>query len=99
MWRYPWRRCLLRHKHSEKQWTWQEIQRRAAEVLRQEGLRSLWFKLLGETVYRRAVLMERLFAQPVTVLPSRVPVMIGPLEETEVQDYLDLRPDADPADI
>jgi GNAT superfamily N-acetyltransferase len=29
-------------------------------VLRDEGLKSLWFKILGETVYRRLLLVERI---------------------------------------
>lgn len=37
----------------EKKWTWQQILQRASEILRQEGLKSLWFKVFGETVYRR----------------------------------------------
>lgn len=45
----------------EKQshWTPGRIWHRVKEVLHQEGLRSLWFKVLGETVYRRLLLVER----------------------------------------
>lgn len=41
-------------------WTPALIWRRAREVLREEGLRSLWFKVLGETIYRRVLLLERI---------------------------------------
>src|SRR5215510_4012677 len=101
------RRCTRERKSTvmsigrqpDKQWTWRKIWRRAAAVLQQEGLKSLWFKVLGETVYRRAVLMDRLLDEPIAEMPSRVPVIIGLLKETEVQDYLALRPDADPVEI
>lgn len=83
----------------DKRWTWQKIRHRATAVLREQGVKSLWFKILGETIYRRAVLMERLLEEPIMAMPSRVPVVIAPLKETEVQDYLGLRPEADPADI
>jgi ubiquinone/menaquinone biosynthesis C-methylase UbiE/ribosomal protein S18 acetylase RimI-like enzyme len=35
------------------------ISRRGWEILRKEGLRSLWFKFLGETIYRRMDLIEK----------------------------------------
>lgn len=86
-------------QQSDTRWTWQKMRQRAAAVLREEGVKSLWFKILGETIYRRAVLMERLLDEPITEMPSRVPVVIGPLKEAEIQDYLSLRPEADPSDI
>jgi Acetyltransferase (GNAT) family len=39
-------------------WTVGSALSRAAEVARSEGLRSLWFKVLGETVHRRLLLLE-----------------------------------------
>jgi hypothetical protein len=39
-------------------WTVRTALTRAAEVARREGLRSMWFKALGETVYRRLLLLE-----------------------------------------
>jgi ribosomal protein S18 acetylase RimI-like enzyme len=35
--------------------------RRSAGILREEGLRAFWFKLLGETVYRRMLVIEHRF--------------------------------------
>ena len=39
--------------------------RRALLTLRDEGLRSFWFKLLGECGYRRLLLLERALDQPI----------------------------------
>jgi len=35
------------------------ILRRAAQILREERLLTLWYRVLGETVYRRVLVMER----------------------------------------
>jgi len=80
-------------------WTWQRILQRATEVLRGEGFRSLWFKILGETVYRRMVLMERLLNEPIPEVTVRLPVVISLLREIELDEYLSLRPGPDPSDI
>lgn len=47
------------HLEHPPTWTPTLIWRRARQVLREEGLKSLWFKLLGETVYRRLLVIER----------------------------------------
>jgi SAM-dependent methyltransferase/GNAT superfamily N-acetyltransferase len=80
-------------------WTWQRALERAAEVLREEGFRNLWFRILGETVYRRMVLVERLLNEPIPEVTVRLPVVISLLRETELDEYLSLRPGADPSDI
>jgi len=69
---------------------------RARDVLRQEGARSLWFKILGELVYRRAVMCAR----PLDVRAARAPelppgVEFGELEVAELDAYLTLCHDAD----
>lgn len=51
--------CRLYSLEKQSHWTPGRIWRRIKEVLRQERLGSLWFKLLGETVYRRLLLVER----------------------------------------
>ena len=43
---------------------WRDVPRRTAEVLRTEGPRSLFFKVLGELGYRRLLLIERDLAAP-----------------------------------
>lgn len=76
-----------------------EILRRALEVLRQEGIKSLWFKILGETVYRRMVLMERTLDEPITEVSPRLPVTISLLRDTDLSEYTRFRPEIDPDEI
>jgi len=64
---------------------------RASEVLRQEGVRSLWFKLLGETVYRRLLLLERPLQEPIPTVTARVPVEISLLQKSEIAEYREFR--------
>jgi SAM-dependent methyltransferase/ribosomal protein S18 acetylase RimI-like enzyme len=80
-------------------WTLLRVRRRAAEVIREEGIASLWFKVLGEILYRRAVLLERPLDEPILPVSSRVPVDIGLLSETQIDDYCSFRPEADPAQV
>ena len=44
----------------ENTWTLKQILMRSFEVLREEGVKSLWFKILGEIFYRRVVVVELL---------------------------------------
>jgi GNAT superfamily N-acetyltransferase len=67
--------------------------RRAIVVLRSEGLKSFWFKLLGEIGYRRLLLLERQLAQPIFGFTPRLAVRIDTLKENEVGDYLAFRPE------
>lgn len=67
--------------------------RRAVAVLRRQGLKSFWFKILGELGYRRMLLFERSLAQPVSEVVAGLPVSVDLLRESEVDDYLALRPD------
>lgn len=72
---------------------------RAAEILRQEGLRSLWFKLLGETVYRRLDLVARdIPPQPVRRQPAS-DLQFGFLQAGEVDEFLRFRDYADRATV
>lgn len=66
---------------------------RAIVVLRSEGFKSFWFKLLGEIGYRRLLLLERSLAQPISDFTPRLPVRIDALKESEVADYLAFRPE------
>jgi hypothetical protein len=90
----------MRHSdNKENGWTWRQAWRRAIEVLQQEGPQSLWFKVLSETVYRRVILLERLLDEPEAEVTPGVPVDVGLLKETEIDEYVGLRPEADPAAI
>ena len=69
--------------------------RRACEILRSEGARVLWFRLLGETFYRRMILFERRLEQPATPGQPEVAVTISLLQPSEVGEYAAFRPGAD----
>ncbi len=65
--------------------------KRSIEVLRNEGVRSLWFKILGETVYRRVWLWERVLSEPLSERTSQVLVEISLLASSELNEYFDFR--------
>jgi len=67
--------------------------RRAIVVLRHQGLKSFWFKILGELGYRRMLLLERSLAQPLSEVIARLQVRVDVLRESEVDEYLAFRPD------
>ena len=72
---------------------------RAFDVLRDEGLVSLWFRILGRTVYRRAIFIELPLSEQVPTATTSLAVTVGMLTELEVNEYINLLPDADPAKI
>lgn len=78
---------------------WDEMPRRAWEVLREEGLRSLWFHILGETVYRRMVLFERPLSDPIPSAVAAVPVEISLLQPSEAGEYVAFHPGLDAAEV
>jgi SAM-dependent methyltransferase len=80
-------------------WTWRSALARAVTIARDEGLRSLWFKILGETGYRRLLVMELRLDEPLADVPLRVPAVIEPLRGSDVGDYVAFRPDTDPAEV
>lgn len=82
-----------------REWTVRSALRRGVEVLQEEGLRSLWFKVLGETCYRRALLIERPLDAPVTPVETGVPVAIDQLTPAQVAEYTTFRPQSDPAEV
>jgi hypothetical protein len=72
---------------------------RARQVLRREGVRGLWFKVLGATVYRRLLLVERPLADPVPEVRATVPVEVSILDGSEVAEYRAFRPDTEASEI
>jgi len=66
--------------------------RRALLTLRQEGLKSFWFKLLSQCGYRRLLLLERALDEPVADVTPGLPVEIAMLAPDELDDYLVFRP-------
>lgn len=67
--------------------------RRAIEILREDGIRTLWLKVLGETVYRRMWLYERRFSEPITGVTTPDDIEFGTLCEHEVDRCSQLRPE------
>lgn len=59
-----------------------------------DGVRALWFKILGETVYNRLLLTERRLDEPIPEVRSALPITIGFLGPGDIDAYLRFRPDA-----
>lgn len=72
---------------------------RGRDVLRREGPRALWFKILGETVYRRLLMVERPLSEPVPEVKAGVPVEITLLSGNEIAEYREFRPETDEAEL
>lgn len=66
--------------------------RRALLTLRDEGVKSFWFKLLAQCGYRRLLLLERALDQPVADFTPGLPVDVAMLAHDELDDYLVFRP-------
>jgi ribosomal protein S18 acetylase RimI-like enzyme len=82
-----------------RRWTPRTAAARAVDVVRSEGARSLVFRVLGETVYRRMIVMERQFDLSMPDIDPDVSVRFALLEPSHVDEYLRLRPDADREDV
>jgi len=76
-------------------WSWGRIWARTGEVLREEGIRSLWFKILGETFYRRAFIYERTLREHGKRAAANLPTEVSRLDENQIGSYLQLRPDCE----
>ncbi|MBI3798738.1 MAG: hypothetical protein HY268_17450 [Deltaproteobacteria bacterium] len=84
---------------ASERWKLRMTLARASEVLRQEGIRSLWFKLLGDTVYRRLLLVERPLREPILEVKARVPIEISLLQKSEIAEYREFRAGTDVAEV
>jgi RimJ/RimL family protein N-acetyltransferase len=60
---------------------------RAITVLREEGIKSFWFKSLSEMGYRRYLLLERMLDDPISHTEARMPITIDLLKKTEADEY------------
>jgi hypothetical protein len=74
---------------------------RALDVLRADGLRALWFKILAATVYRRMIVIERLLGEPLAevTVAMATPVTVRVLTMDEIAEYVRFRPSASAADV
>ena len=71
---------------------------KAIKVLREEGIKSFWFKLLSEmNCYRRAIFLERLLEVPISETKASLPVAIDLLKKNEVDEYVKFRVGASPS--
>jgi hypothetical protein len=73
--------------------------RRAWQVLREEGFRSLWFRILGETLYRRTVLFERPLGDPIPSAAAAIHVEVSLLKPSEVEEYVAFHPGLDAVQV
>jgi GNAT superfamily N-acetyltransferase len=86
-------------QQAPRSWTWRYRLRQVITTLQEEGLKSLWIKILSKTVYRRQILFERPLHEPIALVRPRLPVVVSLLQETEVEEYLGFRPEADPSQV
>ena len=68
--------------------------RRALTILREMGPATLWWKVLGELGYRRAILFERELGRGVRLRASPAPVELGMLDTHEADAYLRFHPES-----
>ena len=80
-------------------WSWQKKLKRAVEVLREEGIKSFWFKLLSEIGYRRVLWLKRSLEEPIPEIKSPLPVTVGLLQKTEVEEYIKFHSELQPSCI
>ncbi len=82
-----------------RRWTPRQALARAVEIARNQGLKVLWIKILGETVYRRFLLVEDVLNRPLPPLESIPRIELTELRENEIDQYLSLRPDQSAEEI
>jgi GNAT superfamily N-acetyltransferase len=80
-------------------WTPAAAARRAREVAAQQGPKALWFKVLGETVYRRLTLYEFRLDWALPSPPPGSAFDLDLLRPEELDDYLELLPATAPEDV
>ena len=74
-------------------WTWARVRERVPRVLEEGGIAAILFKVLGETVYRRMIVMECSLDEPVDAPRARVDVEVDLLDMAAAGDYRRLRPE------
>ena len=66
---------------------------RVIEVARSEGVRGLWWRGLGVTVYRRLIVFARAMDEAPVPAPAKVALTVDLLDRQTIDEYLALRPD------
>jgi hypothetical protein len=72
--------------------TWPGMIRRSIDILKREGARGLWFRLLARTFYRRMFLVDRALREPDVEVIRPHQVAIDLLKPAEIQEYMRARP-------
>ena len=72
-------------------WTITSAVRRAVHLARDEGLRKVWFSVLGETVYRRLRILTYDVGESAPSLSSDPDIEFGELRPSDVADYVEFR--------
>lgn len=67
--------------------------------MRDEGLSTVWFRAMGEMVYRRVVVMECRLDRPFPEVTPSLSIRIALLTADELEGYARFRPDQAPATI
>jgi hypothetical protein len=80
-------------------WTLRSAARRARAVLREEGWRSLWLRVVGEFFYRRMLVLEGRLADPPRRFPDEEGLEFAPLDPGDLDAYLRFRPDQERTEI
>jgi GNAT superfamily N-acetyltransferase len=62
-------------------------------------VRSLWFRVLGRTVYRRLIVLERRLDEPIGGITAGIPAVVSILTDADVDRYAAFRPDTSPAEV
>jgi ribosomal protein S18 acetylase RimI-like enzyme len=74
---------------------WQEFRR----VLQTEGLRGIWIRIMGRTIYRRLILVERLLDEPDPALETEPTLTFALLRPDQIADYCNFRAEARPDEV
>jgi len=75
------------------------LSKRMIQIIRDDGIKSLWFKILGEIGYRRLILVTLHLDEPTEKAKTRLPVEFSMLHETDLDKYLHFRPDQTASEI
>ncbi|MGE5442981.1 MAG: hypothetical protein ACM3SR_00055 [Ignavibacteriales bacterium] len=68
------------------------VAKQAIRVLREDSIKSFWFKLLSEmNCYHRTIFLERSLELPISEVKARLPVAIDLLKKNEVYEYVKFR--------
>ena len=83
----------------EVSWTWRSALQRSAATLRERGVRSFLIKALGETIYRRLLVLECHLRSPPPPATTTIPATFHRLRQDEAAEYAGFRADTSPAEV